>query len=70
MWQKILQWLLQTFIVQYIDDVIYYIAKYFEDKNKKAAEEAAKKKLDDVIKKPDATVEEKAKAYEDYLNKN
>jgi len=69
MWTKILQWFLQKIAVKYIDDVVKYITKYFADLKKKAAEESSKKKLDEVINNADSTAEDKAKAYEEYLNK-
>lgn len=69
MWTRVLQWLLQKIAFNYLDDVVKYITRYFADLKKKAAEESSKKKLDEVINNADSTAEDKAKAYEEYINK-
>jgi hypothetical protein len=54
----------QDYILDYINKLIAAVKK---SKRAKVQEEA-KKEFEQVINKPESTVEERGKAYEDYLN--
>lgn len=52
---------------QYLYDILL---KWEKDLARAKAQEEEKKKFEEVIKKPNSSVEERAKAYEDYINSN
>lgn len=68
--QWILQSLLFRFFRYYLEILGQKLTEYMKKKQQEKADQEAKEKLDKVLKKPDATIEEKAKAYEDFVNRN
>lgn len=68
------QWFLETVVFKilksYLSNLGKMLSDYIAKQKKEKADQEAKKKLDEVINKPDATLEEKAKAYEDFFNRN
>lgn len=72
MWATLVQWIISKFVVVLVEKLSVALPQLLIDwakqKKKEKAEQDAKEKLDAVIAKPDATAEEKAKAYEDFLN--
>lgn len=68
------QWILQSilfkFFKYYLGIISAKIVEHYKKKQKEKADQEAKEKLDKVLKKPDATLEEKAEAYEEFVNRN
>jgi hypothetical protein len=60
---------IMKYLLQYLGTYIPEAIHEWERKRKRDADQrAAKAKLDEINSKVDSTVEERAKAYEDYIN--
>ena len=62
------EYLLQKVLMLIGSELLQWLEEVIKNGKRKAIQGAAKKEYDKVLAKPEATPEERAKAYENYIN--
>lgn len=72
MWAKLVDMILSKVVLNLLNYLADYIPEMLNEwkrkKDREVAQREAQRKYDDVVKNPSKTLDEKAKAYEDYIN--